>query len=71
MACTGDSTACLKQQRPDGRWEAMTLLVDQTGKNREEIVRLYKEQPNKEHIVRKGRVLGIAVSRAFGDGQWK
>ncbi|KAJ5343568.1 protein serine/threonine phosphatase 2C [Penicillium brevicompactum] len=29
------------------------------------------EHPGEEDIIRNGRVLGIAVSRAFGDGQWK
>jgi pyruvate dehydrogenase phosphatase len=71
VACTGDSRAVLGQQKLDGKWEAMPLSVDQTGKNKEEIARLYKEHPNEEDIIRNGRVLGIAVSRAFGDGQWK
>lgn len=69
VACTGDSRAVLAQQKPDGKWEAMPLSVDQTGKNKEEIARLHKEHPGEEDIIRNGRVLGIAVSRAFGDGQ--
>lgn len=71
VACTGDSRAVLGQQRPDGRWEAIPLSVDQTGKNEEEIIRLHKEHPHEEDMIRNGRVLGMAVSRAFGDGQWK
>ncbi|KAJ5345599.1 protein serine/threonine phosphatase 2C [Penicillium brevicompactum] len=71
VACTGDSRAVLGQQKPDGKWEAMPLSVDQTGKNKEEIARLHREHPGEEDIIRNGRVLGIAVSRAFGDGQWK
>ncbi|CAG7943269.1 unnamed protein product [Penicillium salamii] len=71
VACTGDSRAVLGQQRPDGRWEAMPLSVDQTGKNKEEIARLRKEHPGEEDMVKNGRVLGIAVSRAFGGAQWK
>ena len=71
VACTGDSRAVLGQKRPDGGWEVMPLSVDQTGKNIEEVARLYKEHPDEKDIVKNGRVLGIAVSRAFGDGQWK
>jgi pyruvate dehydrogenase phosphatase len=71
VACACDSRAVLGQQRPDGGWEAMLLSVDQTGKNKEEVARLYKEHPDEEDIVKNGRVLGIGVSRAFGDGLWK
>lgn len=71
VACTGDSRAVLGQKRPDGRWEVIPLSVDQTGKNQDEIARLHKEHPGEEELVKNGRVLGIMVSRAFGDGQWK
>ncbi|PKY06427.1 protein serine/threonine phosphatase 2C [Aspergillus campestris IBT 28561] len=71
VACTGDSRAVLGQKRPDGTWEAIPLSVDQTGTNKEEIARLHKEHPGEEDIVKNGRVLGIMVSRAFGDCQWK
>jgi pyruvate dehydrogenase phosphatase len=71
VACTGDSRAVLGQQRPDGSWDAIPLSVDQTGRNKEEIARLYKEHPDEKDIVKNGRVLGLAVSRAFGDCQWK
>lgn len=71
VACTGDSRAVLGQQRPDGKWEAIPLSVDQTGSNKEEVERLHKEHPGEENITKNGRVLGIMVSRAFGDGQWK
>ncbi|KAJ5359050.1 protein serine/threonine phosphatase 2C [Penicillium cataractarum] len=71
VACTGDSRAVLGQKGPDGRWNATPLSVDQTGKNEEEIARLYKEHPGEPDIVKNGRVLGIMVSRAFGDARWK
>ncbi|OOQ82962.1 pyruvate dehydrogenase [Penicillium brasilianum] len=71
VACTGDSRAVLGQKGPDGKWNAKPLSVDQTGKNEEEIARLYKEHPGEEDIVKNGRVLGIMVSRAFGDARWK
>lgn len=71
VACTGDSRAVLGQRRPDGTWEAIPLSVDQTGSNTEEIARLQKEHPGESNIVKGGRVLGIMVSRAFGDSRWK
>jgi pyruvate dehydrogenase phosphatase len=71
VACTGDSRAILGQQGSDGKWELISLSVDQTGLNKEEIARLGKEHPGEEGIAKDGRVLGIVVSRAFGDGRWK
>ncbi|KAG4432598.1 hypothetical protein IFR05_011923 [Cadophora sp. M221] len=71
VACTGDSRAVLGQKNADGTWEAIPLSVDQTGDNAEEIARLKKEHPGEEEIIAKGRVLGIMVSRAFGDSRWK
>lgn len=68
-ACTGVSRAVLGQKRPEGSWEAMPLSVDQTGKNKDEIARLHKEHPGEEGMVKNGRVLGIKVLRALGDGQ--
>ncbi|KAF7588082.1 hypothetical protein BBP40_006181 [Aspergillus hancockii] len=54
------------KKRPDGKWEAVPLSVEQTGSN-EEIARVYKVRPGKE-IVKDGRVLGMMVSPAFSDG---
>ncbi|KAJ6093535.1 hypothetical protein N7486_008824 [Penicillium sp. IBT 16267x] len=71
VACTGDSRAVLGQQRPDGTWEAIPLSVDQSGSNQEEIARLQQEHPGEENIIKGGRVLGMMVSRAFGDSRWK
>ncbi|KAI9368502.1 phosphatase 2C-like domain-containing protein [Aspergillus egyptiacus] len=71
VAYTGDSRAVLGQRQPDGAWKATPLSVDQTGSNPEEIARVYKEHPGEEGIVQNGRVLGLMVSRAFGDSQWK
>ncbi|KAJ5544774.1 protein serine/threonine phosphatase 2C [Penicillium sp. DV-2018c] len=50
------------------------LHVACTGDSRavlEEAARLHKEHPGEEDMVKDGRVLGLAVSRAFGDCQWK
>ncbi|OIW34260.1 protein serine/threonine phosphatase 2C [Coniochaeta ligniaria NRRL 30616] len=71
VACTGDSRAVLGQKRPDGTWEAIPLSVDQNGSNKEEVARINREHPGEEGIAQGGRILGITVSRAFGDGRWK
>lgn len=72
VACTGDSRAVLGRQNPDGSWEAIPLSVDQTGSNADEIARINREHPGEEDTIAKdGRVLGFAVSRAFGDGRLK
>ncbi|KAI0427147.1 putative pyruvate dehydrogenase [Xylaria sp. FL1042] len=70
VACTGDSRAVLGQKN-NGKWEAIPLSVDQTGDNKEEVARLSKEHPGEDNIVKGGRVLGMMVSRAFGDARWK
>ena len=71
VACTGDSRAVLGQKGADGKWETIPLSVDQTGSNEEETTRISKEHPGEENIAKDGRVLGIMVSRAFGDSLWK
>jgi pyruvate dehydrogenase phosphatase len=71
VACTGDSRAVLAQQSPDGTWTATPLSIDQTGSNEAEIFRVNAQHPGESSIVQGGRVLGLMVSRAFGDGQWK
>ncbi|CAG8882872.1 unnamed protein product [Penicillium egyptiacum] len=71
VACTGDSRAVLGQKGLDGKWEAIPLSIDQTGSNEEEITRISKEHPGEENIAKGGRVLGLMVSRAFGDSLWK
>lgn len=71
LACTGDSRAVLGQKKSDSKWEAMPLSVDRTGRDKEEISRFRNEHLGEEDVVKDGRVLGIMVSRAFGDCQWK
>ncbi|KAL3462908.1 phosphatase 2C-like domain-containing protein [Aspergillus heterothallicus] len=71
VACTGDSRAVLAQQNPNGTWSTTPLSIDQTGSNAAEIARINAEHPGESSVVRGGRVLGLMVSRAFGDGQWK
>ncbi|ERS98547.1 hypothetical protein HMPREF1624_05332 [Sporothrix schenckii ATCC 58251] len=77
VACTGDSRAVLgrlqaSKDKGEDRWEAVSLSVDQAGTNPDEVARLHAEHPDEEDtLVKDGRVLGIMVSRAFGDCRWK
>ncbi|KAI6080512.1 protein serine/threonine phosphatase 2C [Hypoxylon rubiginosum] len=71
VACVGDSRAVLGQQSPDGKWKAAPLSTDQTGSNMAEVAKLNDEHPGEESLAQGGRVLGLVVSRAFGDGRWK
>ncbi|KAF6240447.1 hypothetical protein HO173_001115 [Letharia columbiana] len=71
VACTGDSRAVLGRRNAAGEWEAIALSSDQTGHNKDEVARLHKEHPDEPKLVKDGRVLGLMVSRAFGDGRWK
>lgn len=71
VACTGDSRAVLGRKSPEGKWEAVPLSTDQTGRNVAEVARLNAEHPGEEGLAEDGRVLGLIVSRAFGDGRWK
>jgi pyruvate dehydrogenase phosphatase len=74
VANTGDSRAVLgRWDEGEGRYVAKAMSVDQTGFNEEEVERLGREHPDEEGVVdpKTGRVLGIAVSRAFGDARWK
>ncbi|PYI00515.1 protein serine/threonine phosphatase 2C [Aspergillus sclerotiicarbonarius CBS 121057] len=71
VACTGDSRAVLGYKSRDGQWVAIPLSVDQTGYNESEVARICAEHPGEENIIEYGRVLGLGVSRAFGDCEWK
>ncbi|KAK7928836.1 hypothetical protein PG985_005834 [Apiospora marii] len=71
VACVGDSRAVLGRKSLDGKWEAIPLSADQTGNNTAEVARLNAEHPGEEGLAQDGRVLGLVVSRAFGDGRWK
>lgn len=71
VACVGDSRAVLGRRTSSGEWQATALSVDQTGYNSEEAARLRKEHFDEPDAVKDGRVLGLAVTRAFGDAFWK
>lgn len=47
------------------------MSVDQTGSNADEVARINVEHPGEDGIAKDGRILGMMVSRAFGDGRWK
>ncbi|KAG9241894.1 phosphatase 2C-like domain-containing protein [Calycina marina] len=79
-ACTGDLRAVLG--RPSyspstsiGKltYTAEALSTDQTGINPLELKRLAHEHPGEPNVVDPdtGRVLGIMITCAFGDGLWK
>ncbi|KAF2662524.1 protein serine/threonine phosphatase 2C [Lophiostoma macrostomum CBS 122681] len=74
VACVGDSRAVL------GRWDPASqtyickpLSVDQTGFNASEKARILAEHPDEPDILddKSGRLLGLAVTRAFGDHRLK
>ena len=82
VACVGDSRAVLgrrisnfydESSDSESIWKAEPLSEDQTGFNVKERGRILAEHPGESEIVseKSGRVLGIAVSRAFGDHRWK
>lgn len=71
VACAGDSRAVLGRRKESGGWDSIPLSVDQTGSNADEVARLKREHPNEDEMVQDSRVLGLAVSRAFGDSRWK
>ena len=71
VACTGDSRAVLGRRNKSGKWEGIDLSVDQNGSNADEVARLQKQHPNEPEMIKDGRLLKLAVTRAFGDSRWK
>lgn len=72
VACVGDSRAVLGQKTADAQWTCVPMSEDQTGFNKTELDRITAEHPDEEPIdLKSGRVLGLAVTRAFGDNLWK
>lgn len=74
-AVTGDSRAVLGSWSADtGTFTAHALSKDQTGFNEEEVKRLNAEHPGEGADIlspETGRLLGIAITRGFGDHRWK
>ncbi|OJT01992.1 Protein phosphatase 2C -like protein [Trametes pubescens] len=75
-AVTGDSRAVLGRQdrdesgQPTGTYSVHVLTADQNGWNPLEQERMAAEHPGEE-TVRNGRVMGMGMSRAFGDARYK
>jgi pyruvate dehydrogenase phosphatase len=74
-AVTGDSRAVLGSWSSEaGTYTAEALSKDQTGFNQDEVKRLNKAHPGEIGDIidpKTGRLLGIAVTRGFGDHRWK
>lgn len=74
VACVGDSRAVLGRWDPlEGKYVAKPLSTDQTGFNEDEVARIKAAHPEEDDILdpKSGRLMGLAVSRAFGDHRWK
>ncbi|KAL8642247.1 MAG: hypothetical protein Q9228_001041 [Teloschistes exilis] len=71
VACVGDSRAVLGRRRAEGVWDTISLSKDQTCYNEDEVARLRREHPGEPDMIQGGRLLGLAVTRAFGDLRWK
>lgn len=74
-ACTGDSRAVLGRFSPSANtYSSEPLSLDQTGFNDLEVSRLTAAHPGEPDILnpKTGRLLGFALTRAFGDsrGKW-
>lgn len=82
VACTGDSRAVLGRRSSTSTnqdneaqfsYQAEALSIDQTGFNEAERARIDNEHPNEPKAIdtKSGRLLGLAITRAFGDHRWK
>ncbi|KAF7552683.1 hypothetical protein G7Z17_g4156 [Cylindrodendrum hubeiense] len=74
-AVTGDSRAVRGAWSSKAeQFEADQLSLDQTGFNQGEVDRIDREHPGEKNDIlspSSGRLLGLAVTRAFGDHRWK
>jgi pyruvate dehydrogenase phosphatase len=74
VTCVGDSRAVLGRQSSPGTDRiTIPLSKDHTGFDEEEVARLANEHPGETDIIdpKSGRLLGLAVTRPFGDHRWK
>lgn len=73
VACVGDSRAVLGRRDGSSAYATVPLSADQTGKNPAEHARLTALHPDEPKMLNRdsGRLLGLAVTRAFGDHRWK
>jgi pyruvate dehydrogenase phosphatase len=74
VAITGDSRAVLGRrildEKGNTRYKVLLLSTEQDGHNVAEEYRLHAEHLG-EIVVKNGRVLGMGISRAFGDAPYK
>lgn len=74
-AVTGDSRAVLGAWSGEsGTYTAHPLSEDQTGFNESEVERIAKAHPGEVDKIlnpESGRLLGMAITRGFGDHRWK
>ncbi|KAG8723936.1 hypothetical protein FRC12_024404 [Ceratobasidium sp. 428] len=72
VAGLGDCRAILGVQLSDGQWEARDLIAPHNGSNATEMQKVKDQHPGEPEVTRNNRVLGaIAVTRAFGDAEFK
>ncbi|MCJ1385132.1 hypothetical protein MMC17_008251 [Xylographa soralifera] len=71
VACVGDSRAVLGRRKEDGKWQTIALSADQNLDNDSEAARLQQEHPNEPEMIEDNTVLGMYITRAFGNGRWK
>ncbi|CAH0039448.1 unnamed protein product [Clonostachys rhizophaga] len=75
-AVAGDSRAVLGYRSPatSDDYQMEELSLDQTGLNKTEAEKISKEHPGEKDLIldpNSGRLLGMAVTRSFGDSRWK
>ncbi|KAJ3495930.1 hypothetical protein NLG97_g3037 [Lecanicillium saksenae] len=74
-AVTGDSRAVIGSWSSSNKaYTAEALSKDQTGFNEDEVKRLDEAHPGEKEAIldpKSGRLMGLAVTRAFGDHRWK
>jgi len=72
VACTGDSRAVLGHYDPAaGEYTAKPMSEDQNAFNDLERERIHSEHPGERDIFDSDRLMGIAMTRAFGDHRLK
>lgn len=71
IALTGDSRAVLGRRTSKNRYQVQLLSTDQNVSNPKEETRIRSAHPNNEKLIKDGRMLGWAPTRAFGDAAYK
>ena len=71
VACVGDSRGVLGRRTADGMWKVIPLSEEQTGDNPAEVARLQAAHPDEPEMLEDGLLLGMVITRGFGDGRWK